>query len=235
MRWTAIKKLWVITSRKRYTDYLRGNGLSIGNHVYFVNPFHTHIDTNRGIYISIGNECVICNGVSIIAHDYSWTVPMKALKRICPSGGGTILIGNNCFIGQNATILKDVCIGDNVIIAAGAVVTTDCISDSVYAGVPARRIMSLDEYASKLEMKVSDNLVANIERVKEVKKRKPTSRELGNFLIAILDRNEENVQLIRSMSWIGCDKDKIVDIFLHSNPDVNLKTLIENEIEDSEE
>lgn len=44
-------------------------------------------------------------------------------------------------IGRNAIILKGVTIGNNVIIGAGAVVTKDCDSNSVYAGVPALKFV----------------------------------------------------------------------------------------------
>lgn len=56
---------------------------------------------------------------------------------------GRIQIGNNVFIGMRALILKGVTIGDNVVIGAGSVVTKKIPSNSVYAGIPARRICSL--------------------------------------------------------------------------------------------
>lgn len=42
-------------------------------------------------------------------------------------------------------------IGNNVIIGAGSVVTSSCDHNGVYAGVPAKRIMSIDEYYEKRE------------------------------------------------------------------------------------
>lgn len=62
---------------------------------------------------------------------------------------GSVTIGNNVFIGRNAIITRNVTIGDNVIIGVGSVVTKDCESNSVYAGVPAKRIMDLEKYLSK--------------------------------------------------------------------------------------
>ena len=53
------------------------------------------------------------------------------------------------YIGQKAIILRGVTIGDNVIIAAGAIVTKDVPSDSVVVGVPARVVCTLDEYYQK--------------------------------------------------------------------------------------
>ena len=48
-----------------------------------------------------------------------------------------VIIGNNVWIGANATILPGVKIGDNVVIGAGAVVTKDVPANSVAAGNPA--------------------------------------------------------------------------------------------------
>ncbi|MDD7966791.1 acyltransferase [Actinomycetospora lemnae] len=54
--------------------------------------------------------------------------------------GRSILIGDRCWISSRAVVLPGVTIGDDVIVAAGAVVTRDCAPRGVYAGVPARRI-----------------------------------------------------------------------------------------------
>ncbi len=59
-------------------------------------------------------------------------------------------VGNNVFIGANSSIMPGVTIGDNVVIAAGSVVARDCDSDSVYGGVPARKIKTLAEYKEKV-------------------------------------------------------------------------------------
>lgn len=57
---------------------------------------------------------------------------------------GEVVIGNNVWIGDKATILAGVHIGDNVIVAANAVVTKDVPSNTMAAGVPARIIKSLN-------------------------------------------------------------------------------------------
>ena len=55
-----------------------------------------------------------------------------------------IHVGENVWIGSHATILPGVTIGENAIVAAGAVVTKDVPADTVVAGVPARPIRKLD-------------------------------------------------------------------------------------------
>jgi maltose O-acetyltransferase len=51
-----------------------------------------------------------------------------------------IEIGKNCWLGGRVNIMPGVIIEDNVVIGAGAVVTKQCISGHVFAGIPARMI-----------------------------------------------------------------------------------------------
>lgn len=60
---------------------------------------------------------------------------------ICKS----VHIGNNVWIGGNCTILMGVKIGDNAIIAAGAVVTKDVPANTIVGGVPAKVIKEIEE------------------------------------------------------------------------------------------
>lgn len=53
------------------------------------------------------------------------------------------VIGRKCFIGCNAIILPGIEIGDEVIVAAGSVVTKNIESNSLVAGNPARIIKKI--------------------------------------------------------------------------------------------
>lgn len=53
---------------------------------------------------------------------------------------GSIVIGENTFVGVNSIISKSVTIGKNVIIGAGSVVTKDIPDNEIWAGNPARFI-----------------------------------------------------------------------------------------------
>ena len=104
--------------------------------------------------IRIHNNVSLAAGVQFITHDISDNVINGYLK----SAGrdervsekiGCIEIMDNVFIGANTTILYDVRIGENCIIGASSTVTKDLEPNGVYAGTPAKRIGSFDEYVQK--------------------------------------------------------------------------------------
>lgn len=100
--------------------------------------------------IKIGHHVEITSGVRFITHDGGmWTLRDRDTFEKSDYFG-PINIGDNVFIGNNVIILPGVTVGNNVVIGAGAVVTRDIPSNSVCAGVPARVIKSIDEYADKL-------------------------------------------------------------------------------------
>ena len=140
------------SSSKKYIEYLRSVGVKVGNDVTIYVPSKTLIDEQYPWMITIGNNVRITEGVKILTHDYAWSV-LKKLKGGILGASGTVKIGNNVFIGMNTIISRNVIIGDNVVIGAGSVVTRNCESNGVYAGVPAKRIMSIDDFYNKREEK----------------------------------------------------------------------------------
>lgn len=57
----------------------------------------------------------------------------------------SIRVGKNVWIGAHATILQGVTIGDNAVVAAGAVVNKDVPKNAVVGGVPAKIIKMIEE------------------------------------------------------------------------------------------
>lgn len=140
-------------SSDSYIAYLRKIGIEIGKDVTIYVPTKTLIDEQYPWMISIGDHVRITEGVKILTHDYSWSV-LKCSSSAEVAGSimgssGKVQIGSNVFIGMNSIITCGVSVGDNVIIGAGSVVTGKCESGYVYAGVPARKIMSLNEFYEK--------------------------------------------------------------------------------------
>lgn len=150
-------------SSETYIKYLRGVGVKIGEDCTIYVPTKTFIDVQYPWMITIGDHVRITEGVKILTHDYSWSVLKRMPDDENLSGGGIlgasghVVIGNNVFIGMNSIILRDVIIGDNVIIGVGSIVTGNCEPNSVYAGNPAKKIMSLERFNQRrMEAQVNE-------------------------------------------------------------------------------
>ena len=91
------------------------------------------IDGTGGL--SIGSFCCISTGTRILTHD---TVKWSLSGGHEPYEYGPVSIGDCCFIGVEAIILRGVTIGDHSLIAANSLVTKDIPGFSIAAGVPAR-------------------------------------------------------------------------------------------------
>ena len=110
--------------------------LQIGDHTHIQD--RTHINCYQSI--TIGHHCAISWDVEIldtdvhrILLDHGPIVPTKP-----------VTIGNHVWIGTRAIILKGVTIGDDAVVAAGSVVTSDVPPATLVGGNPARIIRSIN-------------------------------------------------------------------------------------------
>lgn len=85
--------------------------------------------------ITIGDDATIARNVIIMDSDYHNIEFEDGIKN---AQSAPVYIGNHVWIGTNAIILKGVTIGDNTVIAAGAVVTKDIPANCIAGGVPAK-------------------------------------------------------------------------------------------------
>jgi acetyltransferase-like isoleucine patch superfamily enzyme len=88
--------------------------------------------------LEIGEECII--GPYLSCHPENHNYESSESIRFQGVSRKGILIGRNCWIGAKVTILDGVEIGENSVIAAGAVVTKSMPPNSIIGGVPAKRI-----------------------------------------------------------------------------------------------
>lgn len=200
-----------------YVNYLRSRGAKIGENTRFISPKLMGFDENRAEYIQIGNNCCITKS-TILAHDYSWYTFKDAYNDILPDCGGKVVIGNNCFIGYESIVLKNTVIGDNVIIAAGAVVKGNVPSNTVWGGVPARQICTLDDlYKKKMSMRIEDAFY-RYDVVNQM--HKPSIGDMGMFALLFLKRTEENYNTyISPIEFNGiCNAPDIRDFFFNTVP-----------------
>lgn len=123
--------------------YARWLGVKIGNDCRLVGVVKFG---SEPYLVSIGNHVSITSS-SFITHDGGLWVFRENhpnIDLIKP-----IKIGNNVFIGSNSTILPGITIGNNVIVGANSMVTKDLESGFIYAGIPAKKIKSIEEYWKK--------------------------------------------------------------------------------------
>jgi acetyltransferase-like isoleucine patch superfamily enzyme len=94
-------------------------------------------------YITVGKNTFITAGVKILTHFLEINPKTYSFKT------GSVIIGDNVFIGANVLIVKPVVIGNNSILAAGSVVITDIPDDCLFGGNPAKKLYDRTEICIK--------------------------------------------------------------------------------------
>lgn len=125
-------------------QYARSLGVKIGRDCLIA----TRSWGSEPFLIEIGNHVFVTVGVSFVNHDGGVWVFHGEIPTF--DVFGKIRIGDNTYIGNNATILPGVTIGANCVIGACAIVTKSIPDDSVVAGSPARFICSTDAYKERM-------------------------------------------------------------------------------------
>lgn len=115
-----------------FTDF--GKNIHLGKNV-FINAGCKFQDQGG---ITIGDNVLI--GHNVVMATLNHNEDVKKRGNLIPA---PINIGNDVWIGSNATILSGVSVGDGAIIAAGAVVTKDVKAKTVVGGVPAKYIRDI--------------------------------------------------------------------------------------------
>lgn len=129
---------WEKYGEQQFTpSIIIGNHCSIGeyNHITACNKITIGDGLLTGRFVYIGD-----NAHGELSWEESSVPPINRQLR----SKGEVKIGNNVWIGDKATILAGVTIGDNVIVAANAVVTKSVASNCVVAGVPAKILKLLE-------------------------------------------------------------------------------------------
>jgi acetyltransferase-like isoleucine patch superfamily enzyme len=131
-------------------DKARKTGVKVGNDCRFVGT----IDFGSEPYlIEIGNHVSLTN-VTFVTHDGGVWVFRELEPNI--DVVKPIIIGNNVFIGHGVVILPGVTVGNNVVIGAGSIVTKDIAAGLVVAGIPAKKVKTVEEYRKSLTQNIVD-------------------------------------------------------------------------------
>lgn len=145
-------RLWTIRGDTARANWARKQGIygTIGDNVAIM-------DRKVPLYASLirfHNNIQLASNVHLITHDVTHVIFNRVNEM--RGGGysfqehvGCIEIMDNVFIGSGTTILGNVRIGPNAIVAAGSVVNKDVPPDSIVGGVPARVIGKFSELYEK--------------------------------------------------------------------------------------
>jgi acetyltransferase-like isoleucine patch superfamily enzyme len=115
-----------------YTNF--GQFISIGKNV-FINHACSFLDLGG---ITIEDQVLIGPRVNLVTENHP-ADPAERRSLITKP----IVIKRNAWIGASATILPGVTIGENAIVAAGAVVSKDVPANTIVGGIPAKFIKSI--------------------------------------------------------------------------------------------
>ncbi|MFJ7750921.1 DapH/DapD/GlmU-related protein [Arthrobacter sp. NPDC097144] len=113
-----------------------GRNITLGKRV-FINSGCRFQDQGG---ISIGDGCLIGHNAVLATLNHDLSPSRRADMHPAP-----VTLGRNVWLGSNVTVLPGVTIGDDAVVAAGAVVTKDVPARSVVVGSPARVIRTLED------------------------------------------------------------------------------------------
>ena len=111
-----------------------GRHIQIGKNV-FINHACTFLDLGG---ITIEDEVQIGPKVNIITENHPVDPSQRKMLNL-----KSVLVKRNVWIGAAATLLPGVTVGENAIVAAGAVVNKDVAANTIVGGIPARMIKAI--------------------------------------------------------------------------------------------
>lgn len=132
------KKVSGIVYVGKNTNLKNLKNLSLGSNV----SLHSFVYLDAYGGIEIGDNVSIANHCTIISSDHTWEdskTPIKYNEIVAKP----INIKSDVWIAAGCRILGDVTIETRTIVGAGAVVTKNLEQNSLYVGIPAKRVKPL--------------------------------------------------------------------------------------------
>lgn len=126
-------------------EYFRKSGMKIGGGCNIC----CNIMTTEPYLIRLGNNVTISGNVVFVTHDNSLSKVSSEYVNLF----GYITVGDNCFLGQNTTIMYGCTLANNIIVASGSVVCNSFTEENIIiAGNPARKVGTWDSLRNKGSM-----------------------------------------------------------------------------------
>ena len=143
-----LNRLFSKRSSEAYLNWVRKQGVKVGEGCKVKDPRHILIDTTRPSLLEIGSHVFLHKDMSILTHDWTgWTL-LPLTGEFIPSNKIT-KIGSYIWFGEWVKVLSGVEIGDNCIIGAYSVVTKSVPANSVAVGSPCRVVCSIEQFCEK--------------------------------------------------------------------------------------
>ncbi len=156
----GVNALLLVMPAKLIVPTLRKYGASIADDVIIHSPLIIHNAGNdysklsvgrssyfgRGVFldlkdkISIGERVTVSMRVTLLTHT---DVGDSSLKTEIPPSHGPVTVGNDAYLGAQATVLQNVRIGEQALVGAGSVVLHDVPAKTIAAGNPAKEIRKI--------------------------------------------------------------------------------------------
>lgn len=213
-------------SSAEYIEKLRSLGASIGEDVTIHFPGRTVIDASNPHLLTIGNHVNITGPATILTHDYSWSV-IKGKTGEILGNERPVTIGNNVFIGWGATVLCGTTIEDNVIIGAHAVVSGHVGSDSVWGGVPAKLICTLEQYQIKRQCAQLNEAKQFVRYFRLRHGRDPEAHEIPEYFFLFADINDLCEKYESQINLMGT-REKSLEILSQPRPYSDLQSFLKD-------
>lgn len=139
----------IIYAKLNHVGYAKRIGVNLGKNVQIYGNPYSMFSTEPWC-ITLGDNVHITKEVLFVTHDggtllFRDKIPDLEITK-------PIKVGNNVYIGVRTIIMPGVTIGNNVIIAAGSIVTKDVPDNVVFGGVPAKFIKPISEYFEKIKI-----------------------------------------------------------------------------------
>ncbi|MCX8522345.1 acyltransferase [Chryseobacterium formosus] len=133
--------------KKATLETAKRKGLRVGKNLYIegIPNFGS-----EPFLVEIGDDVTIAENVSFINHGGDARVTKKIEKFADGRFFGRIKIGNNTFVGKSTIIMPGISIGNNCIVGSLSLISSSIPDNTVYAGVPAKFICTIEDYGDKL-------------------------------------------------------------------------------------
>ena len=134
--------------RKDNVSIAREMGVKIGERCKILSNPYTCFGSEPYL-VEIGDHVEVTKDCRFVTHDGAVWVLQEFEGFEKADKFGKITVGNNVFIGLDSTILPGITIGNNCIVGACSLVNKSIPDGEVWAGVPAKKICTLEEYKNR--------------------------------------------------------------------------------------